>query len=407
MSEEIVITGMGIICSIGKEPEEVTGNLRKGIHGITKKEFDFGGKPSPVSVGAVPFSNIELANELGLDIESGSRTYLLGLHAARQAINCDKTLDAAHLKGGFIAGGTVGGMDLTEKCFQQLQEADVECVRVLEEHDLGSATFKIAEDLGIENFATTISTACSSAANAIIMGCRMLKSRQLDYAVVGGMDSLTSFTISGFSSLMIYDDKHCRPFDINRNGLNLGEGAGFLLIRRKSDVLHGNELAVVSGYANANDAFHQTASSEFGTGAFMAMKEAVESSCIAPENISYVNAHGTGTANNDASEMAALDRIFGMQDCKIPYVSTKSYTGHTLAAAGAIEAVISIECLRKGFIPPNLNLQHPIESKVMKAQQTLGVLRVDHILSNSFGFGGNCTSLIFSKSGGNEYVPLY
>ncbi len=182
----------------------------------------------------------------------------------------------------------------------------------------------------------------------------MIRHGLLDRAVAGGTDALTLFTLNGFNSLMILDREPCRPLDETRNGLNLGEGSAFLVLESEEMVRKSGKpvLGEVSGYGNACDAHHQTASSPEGNGAFLSMKLALESAGLAPADIDYINAHGTGTKNNDLSEGIAVERIFGS---KVPAISsTKSYTGHTLGAAGAIEAVISILALTTGTIYPNL-----------------------------------------------------
>ena len=197
---------------------------------------------------------------------------------------------------------------------------------------------------------------------------------------------------------MILSDKNCKPFDANRNGLNLGEAAAYLVL--ESDEIVKKErkevLAYLTGYANTNDAYHQTASSADGEGATLAMKKALAVAHLEPNQIDYINAHGTATLNNDSSESIALKRVFGSS---IPAISsTKSYSGHTLAAAAAIEAVFSIMALQNGKIFPNLNFEIPIAETNIIPEVNVVDKKLQHVLSNSFGFGGNCSTLIFSKT---------
>jgi 3-oxoacyl-(acyl-carrier-protein) synthase len=246
---------------------------------------------------------------------------------------------------------------------------------------------------------TTISTACSSAANAIMLGARLIKSGKLDRVIVGGTDALSKFTINGFKTLMIFSDGYNKPFDNERTGLNLGEAAAFLVLESEELVKKENKkvLARVSGYGNANDAFHQTASSENGDGAFLAMEKAFKIAQLKPEQIDYINVHGTATPNNDLSEGRAIVRLFG--ENKAPdFSSTKPFTGHTLAAAAAIEAVYSVLAIQNNVVFPNLNFKTPMEEFNLIPQTTLKHKKIQHVLSNSFGFGGNCSTLIFSKS---------
>jgi len=265
-------------------------------------------------------------------------------------------------------------------------------------HECGKVTELVADELGIKNYISTISTACSSSANAIMYGARLIKNNILDVVIAGGTDALTRFTLNGFNTLMILDNQYCQPFDANRRGLNLGEGAGYItLVSERVAVGLQKELyCTLSGYSNANDAYHQTASSPDGTGSYMAMQGALKMSGLKPEDIGYINLHGTGTQNNDNSEGTAINRLFNPHFPKMS--STKSFTGHTLGASAGIEAVFSALSAQQGFIYPNLRFEtqiaeHPFAPETSFTKQ----IDLNHVLSNSFGFGGNCSSLIFSK----------
>jgi 3-oxoacyl-[acyl-carrier-protein] synthase-1 len=232
-----------------------------------------------------------------------------------------------------------------------------------------------------------------------MFGARLIHNDIVDVVIAGGTDALSRFTLNGFKSLMILDDKPCTPFDENRKGLNLGEGAGYVVLvsERVLKTESLKPLAVLSGYANANDAYHQTASSPEGNGNYQAMKGALDMAGLEPSQISYVNVHGTGTPNNDVSEGMAMMRVFG--DTTPVFSSTKAYTGHTLAASGGIEAVLSILAIQHGLIFPNLRFTTQMKEHPFAPQTTLVKgAKVEHVLSNSFGFGGNCSSLIFSRS---------
>jgi 3-oxoacyl-[acyl-carrier-protein] synthase-1 len=228
-------------------------------------------------------------------------------------------------------------------------------------------------------------------------GVRLLQSGVANRGLVGGVDALSKFTLNGFNSLMILDKAHCRPFDNSRAGLNLGEGAGFLLLESSPNVSDDSDiLCELTGWANANDAYHQTASSPEGIGAFKAMNEAITQSGINPAEIDYINAHGTGTQNNDYSEGVAIKRLFGTN---IPaFSSTKAYTGHTLGAAAGIEAVFSVLAILNNCVFPNLNFKTPMDELNITPQLSFEKRQINHVLSNSFGFGGNNSSLIFSKN---------
>lgn len=390
----IAITGMGIISAIGMNVPENESALLNGRHGIRKYSVKDPLVHPEKLVGEILRSNEEFYSELKLNPDQGfTRSTLLGLKAVRE------TVDSAQLnlndgkKTGFISATTVGGMDATEKYYFDFLESDKNR-KFIPTQNCGVHAEQIAGIIGIKDYVTTISTACSSAANAIMLGARMIKAGILDRAIVGGTDSLSAFTVNGFSSLMIYSDEHCQPFDENRKGLNLGEAAAYIVLESE-ELAKGKEiLGYLAGYGNANDAFHQTASSDDGEGAYLAMKTALEIAGLNPEEIDYVNAHGTATPNNDFSEGKSLLRVFE----NVPdFSSTKAFTGHTLAAAGAVEAVFSLLALKDQVVFANLNWANPIKEFDLKPQTEIKSKEIRSVLSNSLGFGGNCSCLIFTK----------
>jgi len=243
-----------------------------------------------------------------------SRTALLGAIAAKQAVEDAKITAINEHKTGLISASSVGGMDMTEKHYYDYFE-NPETVKYISSHDGGDVAQKIADQIGLQGFVTTVSTACSSAANAIMLGARMIQSGKLDRVIVGGTDALAKFTINGFKTLMILTDGYNTPFDQNRKGLNLGEAAAFLVLESEEMVQHYNKkvLARVAGFGNANDAFHQTASSENGDGALLAMQKAFQVAKLHPEQIDYINVHGTATPNNDLSEGRAIIALYENQ----------------------------------------------------------------------------------------------
>lgn len=190
--------------------------------------------------------------------------------------------------------------------------------------------------------------------NALLLGADMLKAGDADIVVAGGSEALSLFHLNGFNSLMILDHERCRPFDGTRAGLNLGEGAAYVVMERLDDAVarHATADACLAGYGNACDAFHQTASSPEGIGALLAMRQALDMAGLKPKDVQWVHAHGTGTVNNDQSEARAIRQVF---QGHLPAVSsTKSFTGHTTSASGSIAAVISIIAMHHRFIPVNL-----------------------------------------------------
>lgn len=399
MSRQAFVAGMGIVSSIGNNLPSNFKSLCELKAGIGTMQWLSTVHSNDLPVGEVKCSNEALADATGLS-KKLPRTALLSCVAAREALmnaGWNKTLSA---RTGFISANTVGGMDKTEKFFEQFSKntASGKLSDVVN-HECGAITELVADFLGIQHFVSTVSTACSSSANAIFTGARMIRAGLLDYALVGGADALTRFTLNGFNTLMILDKELCKPFDENRRGLNLGEGAAYLLLSSEQGLQQlGKKAAVrISGYANANDAYHQTASSPEGTGSYLAMKGALDKAGLKSSHIDYINLHGTGTPNNDIAEGTAIGILFNPTFPKMS--STKAYTGHTLGASGAVEAVYSVLAIQNGVIFPNLRLSTPM--KELSFQPVTALMEnqsIQHVLSNSFGFGGNCSSLIFSAA---------
>lgn len=397
MNAGVTVKGSGLICAIGFNKQDCLQSLKEGRSGISKCELLQTAHKEVFPVGEIKLSNAQLLEKLQIPIQDSkryTRTTLLAIVAAKEAIadagiqlNDGKTT-------GLVLGTSVGGMTETELKFNRTEEEDY-----LLTHPCGDVPEKLARFLGINDYFTAINTACSSAANAIMHGIRLLNMGMLDRVIVGGADALSVYTVNGFNSLMILSQEPTQPFDAERKGLNLGEGAAFLVLEKaEADNPHNSKPTnlKVLACANSNDAYHQTASSPEGNGAFSAMSKALEKSGVAPEKLDYINAHGTGTSNNDLTEGIAFKRVFGDN---IPlFSSTKAYTGHTLGAAAAVEAVISLLSLEHNLIFPNLNFNEPIEELGIRPVTELTEKDVNIVLSNSFGFGGNDSSVVFAKN---------
>ena len=384
MKQRLVITGAGVVSAIGCGKSASLDALRSCRSGIGPVTYLQGG-PEGLPAGEVPLSNEEMAALAGIPVAEASewpRTSLMSVLALQEALE-QAGISLHDIP--VIGGTTVGGMDLTEKIYP----------RVSPLHGCGASTDIAVEFLGGCKEATTVSTACSSATNAIIFGANLLRSGKCECVVCGGSESLSAYHFHGFNSLMILDKEPCRPFDASRAGLNLGEGAAYLVLETEESANRRGvkPIAVLSGWGNACDAFHQTASSPEGEGAYLAMQKALAMASLAPSAIDYVNAHGTGTPNNDASESAAIRRIFG--DAVPPVSSTKPFTGHTTSASGSIKAVFCLLAMQHGFVPRQLNWSTPDPACVVPQVEPLEK-KLRHIVCNAFGFGGNDSSIILS-----------
>lgn len=387
----ISVTGLGIVSAIGMDLEVNHSSLLNLTSGISTIEL-LKGLGQDFFGGEIKLTNQQLS-EIAFEEKQNEllpRSLLLSLIAAKQAWG--KNTISPKIKTAIIGATTIGGMDFTEDYFKTKQS-----IRSLEHHPCGVITDYLADYFHLENFKTTISTACSSSANAIILGSRMIKNGLADRVLVGGGDALTKFTINGFNSLRIYDTDFCKPFDDNRNGLNLGEAAAYIVLENNKSlsITKNQKIATVLGWGNANDAYHQTASSPNGEGAQKAMQLALEEADLKPEDIDYINAHGTATANNDLSEGRAIEALFGKNQL---FSSTKGYTGHTLAAAGIVEFIYSILSIQNNTIFPVLNNNTKMsELDIRPVIDLKQNIEINTVLSNSFGFGGNNATIIIGK----------
>ena len=391
----IAITGIGAVSAIGMNCTQTLDALLNERSGLGVMHHLHSAHAELV-VGEVPCSDEQLREQLHLGVEPMPRTSLLGIAAAREALEMAKLQPSNSMA--FISGTTVGGMDLTEQHWSDYAEGKAaEYIRL---HEAGESTMAIARHLTNAQMVNifTPSTACSSALNAIILGANLIRTGQVKQALVGGSESLSRFHLNGFNTLMILDAQPCRPFDADRHGLNLGEGAGYIVLENEEEAIRRGAtiLGYIAGYANTCDAFHQTASSENGEGAYLAMTKALEMAHLQPADIDYVNAHGTATPNNDLSESAALKRVFG--DTMPLVSSTKAFTGHTTSASGGLETVICLIAMQHRFVPANLNWSHSADGLITPYTLHPTPYTLHHVLCNAFGFGGNESSLILSDT---------
>jgi 3-oxoacyl-[acyl-carrier-protein] synthase-1 len=398
MDKPVFVVGLGVISAIGNNVQQCLNALENGEAGIGEIKYLPTNHRDSLPAAEVKLSNDELAKLSGFS-NNLSRTAMLSMVAAKEAWDDAGVWNIPGLRTGFVSASTVGGMDKSESFYAKfLKNHSKGKLRDVVSHECGSITNLVADQLGIKNHVSTISTACSSSANAIMYGARLIKHNILDAVIAGGTDALCRFTLNGFNTLMILDENLCQPFDENRKGLNLGEGAGYVVLvsERVASLLKKDIYCFISGYCNANDAYHQTASSPDGNGSYLAMSGAFEKSGLQPRDIGYIHLHGTGTQNNDISEGTAIKRLFEPHYPKMS--STKAFTGHTLGASAGVGGVFSALSVKKGLIYPNLRLETPIAALPFVPETSFSRQPgLKHVLSNSFGCGGSCSSLIFSK----------
>jgi 3-oxoacyl-(acyl-carrier-protein) synthase len=383
----VAITGLGIVSSLGCGVKGHLESIRSGRSGL---------KPLTLfrltGLHALPVGEVE---EPWLRETQGHRSISLTLKAARQAIGA-ATLDGP----GVVAiGTTTGGIFESEQHYLKHRGREGSQDRaLLKHHSIGTIADVLAAMLNLAAERYTFSTACSSSANAVGFGASLVE-EGAPWALVGGVDSLCRLTYCGFHALKLLSNEPCRPFDINRRGLSLGEGAAFLLLEkeRRAKDRCAPIWGYVGGWGCSSDAYHVTAPHPEGQGAATAMRAALADAGLSPSDVDYVNAHGTATEANDRAEAMALESVF--QGLGPLTSSTKGATGHTLGAAGAVEAVISALSLSAGYVPGTVGMKNPDPQLRIRHVPAGGVsMPLGVVLSNSFGFGGNNAALVLMRS---------
>jgi 3-oxoacyl-[acyl-carrier-protein] synthase II len=398
-----VVTGLGILTSIGRDLPSFRKNLLDGVCGIDRITlFD----PSGYRVKkAAEVRDFDPRRHFSpRQLKRMSRCDQLGMKAALEALThavLDLSKEDRERIGIFIGGGA-GGIFSAEQYRKEMIRKGWQRVRptLLLPFSTCALNDAIAEEYRILGPRATIATACSSSATAIGCGLDAIRSGEVDIAIAGGSESLSEVTFGGFNSLRTVDEEYCRPFDLHRKGLSLGEGAAFLILeeeghaRKRGARIHGELL----GYGLSGDGQHMTAPDPEGKGAARAMERALKDAGVSPEEVGYINAHGTATPANDAAETKAIKTLFGERAGKIPVSSSKSMIGHCLGAAGALEAVAAVLAVRDGRIPPTIHYETPDpECDLDYVPNQAREAAVNVALSNSFAFGGNNTALVFGK----------
>jgi 3-oxoacyl-[acyl-carrier-protein] synthase II len=401
ISTRLAITGVGIICSIGRNQSEVWRSIaesRAGIGKLTK----FPGETFPTDVAAEVGDIDDLLPIDGREARRMSRSDLLAVIAAHEAVTqADKGAREplprarAVVSTGTSTGGLLEGESFY---FDRLVRGRgrVPVSRVLQQPTSGPSD-AVARSLNLGGGVFSNATACASAGAAIGMAGDLLRSRHADAAIAGGSDALCRLTYSGFNVLQAVDENPCSPFAAGRKGITLGEGAAYLVIERWDDALSRGAtiLAELRGYGATCDAHHPTAPHEEGRGAQAAMRGALAEAGADHPRIDYINAHGTGTLLNDSAETKAILSAIGGD---VPVSSSKSYFGHTLGASGGVEAVITVLALQNQLAPPTLRLDVAADDCTLDyISHTPRPMAMTNVLSNTFGFGGSNVSLLFRR----------
>jgi 3-oxoacyl-(acyl-carrier-protein) synthase len=372
---------MGLVSAAGSGKAETVASLQKGSPKLFGLTLFPSGPDGPLPVGEV------------LGVRPGGppdarlpRTHQLARLAADQAMAGGALAPEA-----IVLGGTTGGMPATEVALE-VGDRNPDAYAY---HGVGSVAEDLARRYGCNGPVITLSTACASGATAIAVAMEMIRSGMVGRVLAGGADALCRLTYFGFKSLQLLDPDGARPLDRHRRGMSLGEGAAMLLLTNTAS--SGDELQLL-GAGLSCDAYHPSSPHPRGAGAVAAMQTALKDAGLESGRIDYVNLHGTGTPDNDRAEAAALHTLFG--NLLPPVSSTKGITGHTLAAAGALETIISALCIEHGFVPPNAGTKTPDPELNLSPVEAAAPMAVTTVLSNSFGFGGNNAALIIGRRPG-------
>ncbi|MCB9932484.1 MAG: beta-ketoacyl-[acyl-carrier-protein] synthase family protein [Planctomycetes bacterium] len=404
--ELVAITGLGVIGACGRGLPTMDQALREGREGVGALGL------WQSSLGDFPVGQYRGDLEADLDNVPGLTPYLrkrlsrsdaLALVAAAEAVG-QAGLPSLQAFGAYV-GQSVCGTLTSEALYIEArrranagnpEKVDMRGAFV---HEGANTLDRLAEAFGLRGPTLSFMTACSSAANAIGLAADAIRAGRCEVMLAGGADSLSRIAFNGFCSLKVVSPDGPRPFDRERQGMMVGEGAGMLVLESAAHAKArgARVLAWLSGYGHSCDAHHLTAPHPEGKGAIAAMREALELAGLRPSDIGYINAHGTATLDNDRTEARAISSLFG--EGAVPVSSTKRFFGHTLAAAGGIEAVVSVWALRHKLLPANLGVRVPLEeAKLDLVTVNQPAQGLHHVLSNSFGFGGNNAALVFTEA---------
>jgi 3-oxoacyl-[acyl-carrier-protein] synthase II len=398
-SKRVAITGMGVFCSTGKNAEEFLQSLKDGKTGIGPITlFDTSKYPCKIGAEIWDYQSEKFFGKK--ELKRLSRTDQFALIASEEAMKGAEIHSYPSEEVGVCLGAGAGGMFEAETYHREVLLKGKSRPSLLWPFIPSFTTDRVAEHFGFSGPKFTITTACSSSATAIGYGADLIRSGKSKAVLCGGSEGLSELTFGGFNSLKAMDPSPCKPFDRKRAGMSLGEGAGILILEDFDEaVKRGAKIyAEFLGYGIGGEAYHITAPEPTGMREAQIMREAMEEGEISPTEVDYINAHGTGTPLNDKVETLSIKNVFGERAYKIPISSIKSTVGHCLGSAGAIEAIASILSLVHEFIPLTLNYQEGDEDCDLDyVPEKSREMKVKVVLSNSFAFGGNCTTLIFGK----------
>jgi len=409
MKRRVVITGMGVVSSLGIGVENFWSSIKEGKNGISSvTKIDVSNMNCKVAAEIKEFDVSQFIDKK--EAKRMDKYSQYAMSAAKMAVE-SSGLDLEKIdryRFGVIVGSGIGGIETFEDQHSVYLEKGPGRVSpfFIPMMIANMASGLIAMQFGAKGFNECVITACATSSNAVGDAFKVIQRGDADIMITGGAEaSITPMAFAGFCSMKAMSTTEdpscaCRPFDAQRNGFVMGEGSGILVLEEleHAKARGANIIAEIVGYGCTNDAYHMTAPAPEGEGGARCMKMAIDDAGIGIEEVGYINAHGTSTEYNDKFETAAIKTVFGEHAKKLAVSSTKSMTGHLLGAAGAVEAIITSLALRDGFLPPTINYTTPDpECDLDYVPNTGRKADINYALSNSFGFGGHNATIAFKK----------
>ncbi|MGE8205841.1 beta-ketoacyl-[acyl-carrier-protein] synthase family protein [Heyndrickxia sp. NPDC080065] len=394
----MVVTGISVLSSIGNNKEEFINGLKHGKCGTKPLSERIDPCLYSIDIASLiedDFYFKQILTENPVDFING-----ISISIAKDAIKDSRFFESMDFNNMGVAIATSQGANELRRIFyQEEKEGKTPNYHLLFNAPSSRIAESICNNLKINGSHATFVTACAAGTNAIGYAFNQICTSRMKSVLVGGVDLFSTLSFSGFSSLKAVSKTTCRPFDANRSGLTLGEAVAFLVLEELEHALDRNALIYgeIVGYGFSNDAYHETAPDPDGGGAIRSMKNALYNAGISASDIEYINAHGTGTIQNDIMEIKAIKSVFRENLTRLHVSSSKSQFGHTMGTAGIIEGIVCLIALNQGFIPPTINLESSICENLGIVKNHSIEKEFEYALSNSFAFGGNTASIIFKR----------
>lgn len=410
LSNRVVVTGLGAVSCFGLGVNEFWQGLVSGVSGQARiKSFDASNYRSGFAA-EVPHNLFEQPDLLSLAGNPQESATFLATLAAHEAFSDAGLIDVQKKGAGCVIGTLCSGSKVFETYGRLFNKLPIKSDEQFPDPDCCLVPYQlehIGRHFGLDGPSTLISTACSSSTDAIGYAADYIKTGEANLMLAGGADVLSEVVHAGFNTVFSITNDKSRPFDKTRSGFFIGEGAGMLVLERLDHALaRGAKIyAEVFGYGLSNTAYHLTATSEDGTGEALAIERCLTDAGISSDQIDYINAHGTATEHNDLTETKALKLIFKDSLHRLAVSSIKANIGHCMGASGALEAIATVKCIVEDFIPPTLNSSGDLDSDVRVVVNTGMKHPIRYAMSQSFGFGGACSSLLMGKVTGDSLPP--